>query len=88
VRNERTNHYEQHPDELLPFPKMLIQSYRDQAWHLGAGDQAEGVDPATEGYPCGQGVGAIGELVPAAQVVADIVAEAERTLERLAAIKV
>ena len=88
VRNERTNHYEQHPDELLPFPKMLMQSFKDQAWHLGAGDEAEGVDPSREGYPCGQGVGAIEALVPAAQVVADIVAEAERTLERLAAIKV
>lgn len=88
VRNERTNHYERHPAELLPFPKMLVQAYRDGAWHLGAGDDAEGVDPAKEGYPCGQGVGAIRSLVPAGQVVADIVAEAERTLDRLATLRV
>jgi hypothetical protein len=30
--------------------------------------------------PCGQGVGAITSLVPAAQIVRDIVAEAERVL--------
>jgi len=87
VRNERTNHYEQHPDQLLPFPKMLGQAFKDEAWHLGGGEDATGVDPDKEGYPCGQGVGAIDSLVPAAQIVADIVAEAERTLERLAGIK-
>jgi enoyl-[acyl-carrier protein] reductase II len=88
VRNDRTNHYEQHPELLLPFPKMLGQALHDEAWHLGAGDDAQGVDPAKEGYPCGQGVGAIDSLVPAAQVVADIVAEAERTLDRLSSIRI
>ena len=66
---------------------MLGEAFRDGAWHLGAGDDALGVDPSKEGYPCGQGVGAIDALVPAAQIVADIVADAERALERLAAIR-
>ena len=37
--------------------------------------------------PCGQGVGAIDELVPAGDLVAQMVAEAERTIDRLAAVR-
>jgi NAD(P)H-dependent flavin oxidoreductase YrpB (nitropropane dioxygenase family) len=33
--------------------------------------------------PCGQGVGGIDSLIPAAELVQSMVAEAERTIERL-----
>ena len=33
--------------------------------------------------PCGQGVGAIDSLIPAGDLVRSMVAEAERTIERL-----
>ena len=45
------------------------------------------VDVKREFMPCGQGVGAINELVPAGDIVRSMVAEAERTLERIAAVK-
>jgi len=54
--------------------------------HLGAPTGTK-VDVEREFMPCGQGVGAIDELVPAAELVQRVVAEAERTLERIAAVR-
>ncbi len=77
LRNEYTQFFEDHPAELQPFPGQLGRSMRDGAWHLGGGAETPGVDPATEGYPTGQGVGAIDTLEPAGDLVRRIVAEAE-----------
>jgi hypothetical protein len=37
--------------------------------------------------PCGQGVGAIHELVPAGELLHQMVAEAERTIDRIASVR-
>ncbi len=79
VRNDWTNHYEQHPEELRKFPDQAIHSMKEGANHLGA-PSGTVVDTNREFMPCGQGVGAITSLLPAAQIVRDIVAEAERVL--------
>ena len=86
VANDTTRHFEAHPDELVPFPEMLMKSMSGGWMHLGAHEGTEGVDPDRECYPAGQGVGAIDALVPAGDVVRRIVAEAEAALDRLAAI--
>jgi NAD(P)H-dependent flavin oxidoreductase YrpB (nitropropane dioxygenase family) len=44
------------------------------------------VDPARECYPSGQGVGAIDELVPAADLVRRFVAEASHALAQATAV--
>ena len=80
VRNEYTRYFEDHPDELQPFPAQLGRSMGDGAFHLGAGAGASGIDPARECYPAGQGLGAIEELVPAGELVRRLVAEAEAAL--------
>ena len=51
---------------------------------VGGGIDTPGVDPSREGYPTGQGVGAISALEPAADLVRRIVAEAEQVLGDLA----
>jgi enoyl-[acyl-carrier protein] reductase II len=84
VRNGYTQHWEDHPDQLKPFPMQFLQSMEDGANHLGRGEDEEGVDPAKEFYPAGQGVGSIHELVPAGELVERFVAEAEEVLGRLA----
>ncbi|MFZ4720965.1 MAG: NAD(P)H-dependent flavin oxidoreductase [Ilumatobacteraceae bacterium] len=86
VRNDWTNHYEQHPEELQPFPAQAIASTRAGVNHLGAPSGTE-VDVSREFMPAGQGVGAIGALVPAAELVEQMVREAERTIERVAAVR-
>ncbi len=80
VRNQYTTFYEEHPDELHPFPAQLGRSMEDGAFHLGAAEDAPGIDPERECYPTGQGVGAIQTLIPAASLVAQIVDQAEQVL--------
>ena len=83
VRNDWTQHFDEHPDELQPFPAQAIASAQAGVNHLGAPD-GTAVDPDREFFPCGQGVGAIHELVPAGELVRRIVDEAEQALARAA----
>ena len=87
VRNDYTQHFEDHPDELRPFPAQVGRSSKDGAFHLGWDDTFE-ADVAKEFFPAGQGVGAIDELVPAGELVHRFVAEAEAVLDRLASLRV
>ena len=82
VRNKTTQHYEEHPEELRPFPEQMVVSTTGGFLHLPQGDNATGVDPERECYPCGQGVGSIDEIVPAAELVARFVDEADAALQR------
>jgi enoyl-[acyl-carrier protein] reductase II len=80
VRNEWTEHHDRHPEEIERFPEQIGVAFRAGVLHLMAGEDATGVDPDRECYPAGQGVGAIDALVPAGELVARFVAEAERAL--------
>lgn len=80
IRNEYTGFFEEHPDELRPFPEQLGRSMTDGAFHLGGGEDTPDVDPHRECYPTGQGVGAIRTLIPAATLVAQIVDDATQIL--------
>jgi enoyl-[acyl-carrier protein] reductase II len=82
LKNETTEFYDKNPDKLLPFPDQLGVSYREGMFHLGGDETTEGIDLAKEGYPAGQAVGAIDRLVPAAELVASMVAEAEEAIAR------
>ncbi|MHB1988793.1 MAG: NAD(P)H-dependent flavin oxidoreductase [Acidimicrobiales bacterium] len=86
LKNEYTAYFEQHPAELQPFPAQLGRSMGDNAWHLGGGPSTTGIEPDKEGYPAGQGTGAIEELVPAGELVRRFMAKAEETLERCQAV--
>jgi enoyl-[acyl-carrier protein] reductase II len=87
VANETTRHFEEHPEELRPFPQQLVAGIEGGWMHLGASEETPGVDPERECYPAGQGVGAIHELVPAGDLVRAIVDEAEASLARLALVR-
>jgi enoyl-[acyl-carrier protein] reductase II len=87
VRNEWTQHFDDHPDELEPFPGQVIASMRAGANHLGAPDGTD-VDVDREFMPCGQGVGAIHDLVPAATLVQQMLDEAERAIDRIIGLRV
>jgi enoyl-[acyl-carrier protein] reductase II len=82
VRTGWTTYYDEHPDELAPFPEQAIRSMKAGVNHLGHPDGFL-VDSSREFMPCGQGVGAIHELIPAGDIVRSVVAEAEATLDRL-----
>jgi enoyl-[acyl-carrier protein] reductase II len=83
VRNDYTQQWDEHPDELEPFPQQVLRSMTDGANHLGGDAATPDVDPEREFYPAGQGAGAIHELVPAGELVRRIVDEAEAALGRV-----
>ena len=83
IANERTAYFDDHPDELAPFPEQMLASISDGVLHLPTGPDDPGVDPSLECYPSGQGVGAIDELVPAGELVGRLMAEAEAALKRV-----
>lgn len=82
LRNRYTDYFEAHPEQLRGFPDQLSRSFGDQAFHLGGDQHTQGVDPDHEGYPAGQGVGAISTIEPAAALVHRFVDEAVHSLSR------
>ena len=82
VRNEYTQHFEDHPEELQRFPDQIGRSLSDGAMHLGARPDSSGIDPTKECYAAGQGLGAIADVAPAGDIVRQFIAEAERELTR------
>ena len=86
VRNEWTNHYEEHPEDIKTFPLQAIASSQANVNHLGYPTGTD-VDTSREFYPAGQGAGAVSELIPAGKLVRDIVAQAEEVLQKLGRIK-
>jgi enoyl-[acyl-carrier protein] reductase II len=87
VANSYTRYWDEHPDELQPFPAQFIRSMNDGANHLGADADTPGIDPDREFWPAGQGTGAIDEIVPAGELVERFVAEAEAVLGRVSALR-
>ena len=83
IRNDYTQYFEDHPDELQRFPDQIGRSLGDGAMHLGAPPDASGVDPGKECYAAGQGLGAVDEVTPAGDIVRAFVADAERELARV-----
>ena len=83
VRNQYTTYFDEHPDDLSPFPAQLGRSMEDGAFHLGGDEDTPDIDPDRECYPTGQGVGAIQTLMPAASLVTQIVTQAEQVLAGL-----
>ncbi len=80
VRNEWTQHIEEHPEELTKFPEQMSARGRGERAAPRRRREHSDVDPDKECYPSGQGVGAIHELVPAGELVRRIVDEAEHAL--------
>jgi enoyl-[acyl-carrier protein] reductase II len=88
VRNKTTQFYEEHPEELRPFPEQIMKAVGEGTLHLTGWEATTDVDPERECYPAGQGVGAIEELVPAGELVRRFVAEAEAALSRIDELRV
>jgi len=83
LANGYTEYFDHHPDELAPFPEQMLRSITGGVLHLPTGPDDPDVDPSRECYPSGQGVGAIDTLVPAGDLVRQLVADAEAALRRV-----
>ncbi|NBS28212.1 MAG: nitronate monooxygenase [Actinobacteria bacterium] len=86
VRNDWTNDFDKHPEQLQPFPQQAIASMKAGVNHLGY-PPGTTVDLNREFLPAGQGVGAIDAIVPAGDIVREMMREATETLERLTSLR-
>lgn len=86
ARTEWTEHFDKHPEELQGFPGQAIATIQAGIDHLGVGPEKT-LDTNKAFMAIGQAVGAINEIVPAKQVVDEIMSQARETLERLAAFR-
>jgi enoyl-[acyl-carrier protein] reductase II len=80
VENVYTRAFDEAGGVPEPFPMQVLKSMQEGANHLGGDESTPGVDPDREFWPAGQGVGAIDELVPAAELVERFVTDAEKAL--------
>jgi enoyl-[acyl-carrier protein] reductase II len=81
LRNDYTQEFDDAGAKAEPFPGQFLKSLNDGANHLGGDETTPGVDPEREFMPAGQGGGAITELVPAGELVARFMTEAEAALD-------
>jgi enoyl-[acyl-carrier protein] reductase II len=85
-RNAYVEDWERRPDEIQPFPMQAMISHRDGVMG-GIGGQVEGLDPERSCFAMGQSAGGVREVLPAAEIVARIMAEAEGAIGRVAALR-
>ena len=83
IANSYTRPYETGEAQAERFPEQILRTMRDGVNHLGGDENTAGVDPDREFFPAGQGVGAIDSLVPAGDLVHQMVDEAEAVLAKL-----
>jgi enoyl-[acyl-carrier protein] reductase II len=84
LKNDTTERYESDPSLLRKFPDQLFLAHEEGTFHLGGDERTPGVDRRREGYPAGQAVGAIDEVLPAGEIVRRMVEEAESVIARIA----
>lgn len=81
-KNDYVMDWERRPQDIQPFPQQAMLSH--QAGVMGGiGGQTEGLDRARSAFAMGQGAGAVGEVKPAAEIVREMVEEAEDVLARI-----
>ncbi|PMU97335.1 nitronate monooxygenase, partial [Pseudomonas sp. GP01-A4] len=78
--------WEQRPQDIQPFPMQAMHSVREGVIG-GIGGQIEGLDPDRSCFAMGQSAGGVRDIVPAGELVARIMAEAEAAIDQLAALK-
>ena len=83
IGNPYVEERERDPDSILPFPQQMAQSVRAGVFGYAGG---EAVEVERTCMPSGQGIGGIDEILPAAEIVRRVVAEAKETIARLDAL--
>ncbi len=81
IRTPYALEWEKDPSKIKPFPEQARISSRNGVMdYMGVG---RGTDPNKTFMPAGQGSGLIHEIKPAAEVMADLVREAEEAIRKL-----
>jgi len=86
MKNPYVEDWETRPQEIQPFPMQAMHSSKAGVMG-GIGGQVEGLDPDRSCFAMGQSAGGIHDIKPAAQIVAEMVAEAEAAIDRMAKLR-
>lgn len=85
-KNPYVDDWESRPGDIQPFPQQAMVSIRNGAMG-GIGGEVEGLDPAKSCFAMGQSAGGVREVLPAGEIVARLVREAEAALARASAFR-
>ncbi|MEI9888314.1 MAG: nitronate monooxygenase family protein [Rhizomicrobium sp.] len=84
-KNEWVADWEKRPQDIKPFPQQSMLSA--QAGVMGGiGGQIEGLSRETSAFAMGQGAGGVHEVKPSRLIIAEMIAEAEEVIARMAAL--
>lgn len=81
-RNPYVMDWERRPQDIQPFPQQSIVSLKANVMG-GIAGQMEGLDRDRSCFAIGQGSGAIRSVQPAAEIIAEVMAEAQAVMARL-----
>ncbi|MEW5687992.1 MAG: nitronate monooxygenase family protein [Pseudomonadota bacterium] len=85
-KNPYVADWESRPQDIQPFPQQAMIS--TQAGVMGGiGGQIEGLDADRSCFAMGQSAGGVHDVLPAAEIVARLIAEAEASIDRVSAIR-
>lgn len=85
-KNPYVADWESRPQDIQPFPQQAMLSTREGVMG-GIGGQIDGLDADRSCFAMGQSAGGVREVLPAAEIVARLIAEAEASIDRVAAIR-
>jgi enoyl-[acyl-carrier protein] reductase II len=85
IRNRYVEEWEEHPEDIKPFPAQMIHTSAAGAMTLIEGPDAP-IDPERHCLPAGQGAGGIHDIRSCREIVESVVAEARRTIQALGAL--
>jgi enoyl-[acyl-carrier protein] reductase II len=86
IRNAYVEDWERRPLEIKKFPEQMALSAREDVLTALRGPESE-VDAARDCMPCGQGAGAIHEVLSCREIVSRTLAEANDTIGRLGTLR-
>jgi enoyl-[acyl-carrier protein] reductase II len=85
-KNPYVDDWERRPGDIQAFPMQAMVSH--QAGVMGGiGGQTEGLDPDKSCFAMGQSAGGVHDVLPAGEIVKRIMAEAEASIDRVAALR-
>lgn len=85
-KNPYVEDWEKRPADIQPFPQQAMLSTREGVMG-GIGGQIEGLDIDRSCFAMGQSAGGVHDVLPAGEIVARIMVEAESAIDRVAGIK-
>lgn len=85
-KNPYVADWESRPDDIQPFPFQAMHSSKAGVMG-GIGGQIEGLDADKSCFAMGQSAGGVHSVLPAAQIVAELVSGAEAALDRAQALR-